>query len=530
MIRTVTGWRPLAAFAVLLLVGAILVGTPVSGLTPWVSAASDNPLGQDLDSILADQRLRGADVGLVVRKADTGEVLYSSQSSRRGQPGSTSKLISTAAAMDVLGMDYRFTTSVHAGGQRAGRTLNGDLFLRGTGDPTMLAADYDALAQRVAASGIGTVRGRLVADDTWFDDIRLATGWAWDDEPYYYNAQISALTVAPDTDYDAGSVIVGVAPSTAGAPAAVRIDPPNRYVQIVNTAVTGPPGSARTIVVDRRHGDKTITVSGAMPADGAELREYMTVWEPTDFVASLFRDALARHGVAVLGPTTRGATPPNLPTLADRTSMPLGELATPLLKLSNNMHAEALVKAAGRASSGAGTWHAGLAALAGKYDGLGVDPATVYFTDGSGLSRMDHVSPDQLASVLVAARTKPWFAAWYQALPVAGIADRMVGGTLRNRMRGTPAEGRVHAKTGSMTGMSGLAGYVTAANGEELVFAMITNNYLGGPVRPLEDAVAIRLASYLGDADVRTPMVVTVAPQTEQGRRADLECSWVKAC
>jgi D-alanyl-D-alanine carboxypeptidase/D-alanyl-D-alanine-endopeptidase (penicillin-binding protein 4) len=175
----------------------------------------------------------------------------------------------------------------------------------------------------------------------------------------------------------------------------------------------------------------------------------------------------------------------------------------------------------GRATAGRGSWDAGNATVAGTLAALGIDPARLFLVDGSGLSRMDHLAPDQVAALLLAARAEPWFQTWYNALPVAGNADRMVGGTLRSRMRDTPAANNVHAKTGSLTGVSGLSGYVTTADGRQLVFSMITNNNVGVSVRPIEDAVAVRLA---GNPGVPQPTLDSAPPNSE------LECSWQKAC
>lgn len=517
----------------LALAAVLFAGLPASGLVHTVSAQGGGELGTDLDVLVHDPSLRGGTIGLVVRKADTGELLYSSQSDRRGQPASNVKLITSAAAMEVLGPDHRFATSVLATGNAHGPRLTGDLYLRGTGDPTMLASDYDNLAATVAASGISEVQGNLVADDTWFDATRLGMGWAWDDEPYYYNAQISALTVSPDTDYDAGTVIVSVAAGAAGTPAIVTTDPPTDYLKLENTAVTGPAGSPLSVSVERQHGSNVVRVDGSIPAGAAAHQEWTTVWEPTGLVASLFRDALARHGVRVLGQTQVGvATPVGARSVAEHQSMPLSRLLVPFMKLSNNMHAEILVKTAGRVVSGTGSWDAGLAALAQRLGGLGIDPATTYLADGSGLSRMDQISPDQLIALLRAVRAKPWFQTWYDALPIAGVPDRMVGGTLRNRMRGTAAAGNVHAKTGSLTGVSALSGYVTAADGQPLVFAMMSNNVLGS-ARRIEDGVAVRLAQYRADETGQHPTLASAVP--EPGRqggnlRQDLECSWVKSC
>ncbi|WP_092530762.1 D-alanyl-D-alanine carboxypeptidase/D-alanyl-D-alanine endopeptidase [Amycolatopsis arida] len=518
--------------AVLVALLAALVVAPAGA----PSATGDDALGRDLSAVLAAPAFAGADIGLVVRRADTGEVLFDRQGDRRRQPASNGKLLTGALALDRLGPEHRFRTTVESPARRVGPVLTGDLYLRGGGDPTMLAADYDALAAHLAHAGIRLVRGRLVADDTYFDDVRLGLGWAWDDEPYYYNAQISALTIAPDTDYDAGSVIVRVTPGAAGAAPTVEVEPPNTYVTVRSTATTGAAGGPTTLVVDREHGGNTITVTGSIPAGRSPVTEYMAVWEPTGLAAAVFRDALRRHGVHVVGGTATGATPPGAAVLAERRSMPVRELMLPFMKLSNNMHAEALVKEAGRAAGGAGSWPAGLARLRAAIAGLGVDPARTAVVDGSGLSRMDQVSPAQLAELLLAARDRPWFPDFHASLPVAGVADRAVGGTLRNRMRDTAAEGRVRAKTGTLTGVSALSGYVTAADGTELVFAMVSNQTLTS-AKPLEDAVAIRLAQYAGAADRRQPVAVP-EPRSAgmdgtagaDGTEVELECSWRKAC
>jgi serine-type D-Ala-D-Ala carboxypeptidase/endopeptidase (penicillin-binding protein 4) len=506
------------------LAAAVLAcGVTVTGVAgPGVSAdALDAPPGvadltHDLDQILGDSRLTAARAGVVVKDADTGEVLYTLDAGKLFAPASNTKLFTSAAALDTLGPDYRFTTQVLAT-RRAGRTVTGDLVLKGTGDPTMLAADYDALAAKVAASGIKVVTGRLVADDTWFDDVRLGTDWAWDDEPYYYAGQISALTAAPDTDYDAGSVIVSVAPAgKEGEPAAISTTPRTGYVKIVNKAVTG---ATTDVTVERQHGTNTVVVTGTV---AAPYNEWVAVWDPTLYAASLFRHSLAGHGVKVLGETVRGAAPSGAPPVATRESMPLSQLLVPFLKLSNNMHAEILTKAMGRKVSGQGTWAAGLAVTTAFAKANGVQ--TLRLRDGSGLSRVDALTPAGITSLLAAVRGKPWFRTWYDALPVAGVTDRMVGGTLRSRMQGTAAAGNVHAKTGSLTGASALSGYVTSADGEPLVFSVVSNGYLSSSVKDLEDKVAVRLAQFSRSTPVDEAQLLRAPVQQND----DLECSWRK--
>ncbi|WP_037258215.1 D-alanyl-D-alanine carboxypeptidase/D-alanyl-D-alanine-endopeptidase [Kibdelosporangium aridum] len=492
----------------------VLAGLPASG-----SAQADSKLVTDLNALVHDPSLRGASVGLVVRKADTGEVLYTNEGTARRQPASNMKLVTSAAALEILGPNHRFTTSV--------LTQGSDLYLKGTGDPTVLLANLDDLAAKVAASGTTTVAGKLIADDTWFDSTRLGTGWAWDDEPYYYSAETSALTMSPNTDYDAGTAFVSIMPGAPGKAAVVSMDPPNTHVSIENATITRGPGLPNTIAVERKHGSNVVRVSGFISQQAPTTQKLTTVKEPTGYVAALFRDALKKHGVEVVGPTVTGiSTPSDARLVAEHKSMPLSELLVPFMKLSNNMHAEILVKSVGRAVSGTGTWNAGLAAMGQRLTGLGIEGQT-YLADGSGLSRFNQITPDQLTSLLRTVRGKPWFTTWYNSLPIAGMSDKLVGGTLRSRMQGTAAANNLRGKTGTLTGISGLSGYVTSADGQPLVFSMLSNNFIGSAKR-IEDLVGVRLAQYRAD---ETSEPTSARPSiTVPDLPTDVECSWVKAC
>ncbi|MFJ6195426.1 D-alanyl-D-alanine carboxypeptidase/D-alanyl-D-alanine-endopeptidase [Micromonospora sp. NPDC092111] len=485
-------------------------------------------LNATIDAVLADARLTGAQAGVVVVDATTGRTLYDRNGDRRLVPASTTKLLTSTAAMELLGPGHRFTTDVHTDGRRRAGIVSGNLYLRGGGDPTMLAADYDALAAEVAADGVRVVTGNLVADDTRYDADRLGPDWTWDDESYYYAAQVSALTVAPDTDYDAGNVIVHAAPATAaGTKPVVTMTPPNGYLRIDNRAETVGVGET-TISFEREHGGNTVVVTGQIAVGDPPASDWLTVWEPTGYAADVFRDALRRHGVRLLGRTVLGrATPADAAPVARHDSMTLAELMVPFLKLSNNGHAEVLTKEIGRVISGAGSWPAGLTAISEYVADTGMDTGTLRQRDGSGLSRRNLIPADEFVALLAAVRREPWFDTWYAALPIAGNAERFVGGTLRSRMRGTPAANNVHAKTGSLTGVSSLAGYATDADGRLLAFSVVLNSYLAASVKGLEDQIAIALASYheAGGGSARvTPPVAPEAPRAPEGR----ECSWVK--
>lgn len=510
---------------------ALLAGAAVSALVWSAPAGADSAPGglpEALDTLLADPRLDGAAASVVVADANSGDVLYQHRAGDRLMPASNTKLLTSTAAMALLGPGYRFTTDVLAGGGRRGSVLTGDLYLRGTGDPTMLAADYDQLAGQLADSGIKRVTGNLVADDTYFDDERIGRSWAADDESSYYSAQISALSVAPDTDYDTGTVIVEAAPGAhPGDKPKVTLTPENRYVHLDVNATTAPKGDDGGITVEREHGTNTVTVSGSVPVGGDTAKEWVSVWGPTGYAAAVFRDALTAHGIHVGGATRLGeAAPPDAAPLADHRSMALTDLLIPFLKLSNNMHAEILTKAIGRQVSGKGTWAAGLTAIDDYVKGLGVDTSRLRQVDGSGLSRMDVVPANVFAELLHAVRAEPWYDDWYRALPVACDPDRFVGGSLRSRMCGTPAALNARGKTGSLTGASSLTGYVTDAGGRELVYSVLLNNYLADSVEDIEDAIVVTLASSDGDS---TATVKPRAIRHEAGPGDDgLECAWRK--
>ncbi|OPF82640.1 D-alanyl-D-alanine carboxypeptidase/D-alanyl-D-alanine-endopeptidase [Streptomyces antioxidans] len=521
--RRASGW--IWPLAIPLVIGLAFTLTWSS---PAGADASRAPIGDAIDTILADPLLKGGAAGVVVADADSGAVLYRHRPDDRLMPASNTKLFTSAAAMGLLGPDHRFRTDVLTDGSRHGRVLRGDLYLRGTGDPTMLAGDYDRLAKGVADAGITKVSGRLIADDTRFDAQRVGRSWAADDESSYYAAQISALTLAPDTDYDAGSVIVEVTPGAAtGDRPKVTVTPPNAYVRIDNRATTGSGG----LTVERQHGSNTITVSGALPAGAATAKEWVSVWAPTGYATSVFADALERHGVRVAGPTRLGrAAPADARTVASHRSMPLREMLVPFMKLSNNIHAEALTKAIGYATAGRGTWDAGLAAIADWLKKRGVDSGEVRQVDGSGLSRMDNIAAGRLTELLLSVRDEPWYPDWYASLPVACAPDRFVGGTLRTRMCSTPAAGNARGKTGSLTGASALSGYVTDADGRELVYSVVLNNYLAASVKNLEDAIVVTLAaSGEGHAEAVRPRAVGGATGAEAAEAdAGRECSWSK--
>lgn len=504
--------------------------TPATSASEHTPATVEPALAERLDQLLTDPAFDGSQVGLVVRDAATGETLYDRDGDDRLLPASNAKLFTSTAALADLGPGFRFHTDVLTNGQQRGAVLDGDLFLRGGGDPTALARDYRALAADLADAGIHTVRGNLLTDDSYFDDVPLGSGWSWDDESFYYSAVVSALTVAPDTDYDAGNVIVVAGPGArSGDPVTVSMTPRTGVLEVVDRARTGPAGSTDTLGIEREHGTNRVVISGNVPVGGGTTTEWITVPDPPAYAADVFRRALVAHDIAVRGPTREAVTPAGADRLASDRSITVARLMTPFLKLSNNGHAETLVKTLGAELAGAGSWSAGLERVVAYAEEQGVDVSRIRLADGSGLSRLDELTPDAITDLLLAVQDEAWFDRWYAALPIAGEPDRMVGGTLRSRMVGTAAAGNLHGKTGSLTGVTALSGYVTDADGRLLVFSMLSNHYLISP-RAVEDAVGVTLAEWSADPGRRDDPVDRAEVRPTRPLPEGVECSWVRAC
>jgi serine-type D-Ala-D-Ala carboxypeptidase/endopeptidase (penicillin-binding protein 4) len=402
---------------------------------------------------------------------------------------------SGSRALAELGADYRFRTSVLSSTLTSSGSLAGDLYLHGTGDPTLQASRFDELAAAVGARGVVDVRGRLVADDTWFDAERLGFDWSQQDEEFAYAAPISALSVAPDPDYDTGSVQVDIAPgASVGAPGIVGLTPPTAVIHVQNSVRTGQPDSPRQLAVTRNQGTDELIVDGTLPQGGRASHPLRSVSDPTVYAADIFRTALERHGVIIHGPIVRDIAPPEALELASIESMPLKDLLVPWLKLSNNPIPEIVAKSMGRHARNQGSWAAGMEVVRQFLDAYDIDPDNVQLVDGSGLSTANLVAPMDITQLLVAVQSAPWFDVWYAALPIAGEPDHLVGGTLAERMVGTSAANNVHAKTGSLTTTSALSGYVTTQTSQRLAFSVVENGVIGKPPTDLEDAIAVTLA------------------------------------
>ncbi|UTR14981.1 D-alanyl-D-alanine carboxypeptidase/D-alanyl-D-alanine-endopeptidase [Salipaludibacillus sp. LMS25] len=465
--------------------------TAESDLTP------EDMLKSDLVNILQQEELDHALPAIHVRSAKSGETIFSYNSETSMVPASGQKLLIGAAALDTLGPNYTFKTGLYYDGNKSEEVLHGDLYLKGTGDPTRLSDDYEQFAKELAEDGIKVIKGDLVADDTFFDDMRLSLDMSWFNQPRHTAAQVSALTISPNDNYDTGSVILKVLPGeNKGDDAAVTIFPETDYLTLFNDVTTSKETSTQAIEWGREHGNNRIFIKGNIPKSGDGWRELVTVWEPTNLVQHLFHDALKKHGIQLQGKLKLGETPENSKLIVEQESIPLEELFVPFMKLSNNGIAEILTKTMGQEVHGEGSWEAGLNVVEAYLTTAGLNTEAIQLRDGSGMSHLNKIPVEDMTKLLQYVQQETWYDTYRESLPLAGDEDRLTGGTLGSRMRGTVAEGNVQAKTGTITSKTSLSGYVTTQDEEELIFSIMINNYIGSHPKHIEDEIAVRLATF----------------------------------
>jgi D-alanyl-D-alanine carboxypeptidase/D-alanyl-D-alanine-endopeptidase (penicillin-binding protein 4) len=449
-------------------------------------------LGDSLDRILADPALKGGISGAMVEQVSNGSVLYARDADTRLMPASNRKLFTSAAALQLLGAGFTFTTrALSEASPDASGVLHGNLYLRGVGDSLLAPGDLDDIAKAVAKAGVKRISGRVVGDGTIFRDGPYGEGWEWDDLPYYYAMQISGLEVSH------GVLAVHVTAGAAeGAPVHVVVDPPTQYLPIICTATTGARNTpADACVIERPRCQNMVRVSGTLPL-GGHTDDVVTVEDPALYAATVLTEALQRQNVTVSQTPVTGATPASATTLLGaHTSVPMSKYIGLMNKPSDNLLAESLVRVVGAVKGSGGSYSSGYAAETAFFLTLGLDvTGSIDLHDGCGLSRTNLVTPRAVVGLLRAMHGKPNWTAYNDSLPIAGV-----DGDLRNRMKHTPAAGNIHAKTGTLHGVASLSGYVTGKHGELFLFSLILNNFPGSAedARVVQDRFAVCLAEGL---------------------------------
>jgi len=437
--------------------------------------------------------------GVVLKSLESDETLYTLDGGKLLMPGSTMKVITLAVAAERLGWDYTFDTRVVATGPIESGVLEGDLVIVGSGDPSITTdADgtlvFSDLATALKMQGVHAITGRIVGDDNVFDDEAYGPGWAWDDLAGRDSPAIGGLQYNENTV----QAIVAAGPSV-GSATTVSFAPASGRVTVDNRVITSYDGTTPVAAVRRSPANGRLEFEGSIPVGSAPLVRVVSVDNPTLFFAAALRDGLTAAGIRIDGPAVDvdDLAPwpaANLGTLLwTHRSPPLAVLAMRLMKNSQNLYAETLFKSIGILASSP-TFEGGRTIVGETVWPWGVSPTGLIQVDGSGLSRYNYVTADTLVTVLTHVYRDNRLRGPFEAsLPVAGQ-----DGTLAGRMQGTAAAGNAVAKSGTLANVRSLAGYVTSAGGERLVFAIIANNYGTMPEGALTaiDAIVVKLAEF----------------------------------
>ena len=427
--------------------------------------------------------------GLLIADGGTGQVLFEENADKYFVPASNMKLFTTALALAKLSPDFRFRTTIEATAEPAADgKLAGPLYLVGRGDPNlsnrkfpyMLKEEFDGpsekviaeLANAIAAKGIKEITGDIVGDESYFPRERYPNGWEIDDMVWEYGAAISAIVVDDNTVQ-----LTLTAGEKAGDKVNAVVSPDAPEFTVDDQVITSAAGVKADLTLKREPGSNVVTVLGTLPAKSTPRKLTLAIQEPALHAAAMLKRLLQDRGIKVDGTVRTLSLPPGAPegekrvVLAEHRSVALGDSVKLVNKISQNLHTEMLLRTAAR-QSGAWTTPEDLANFATSFYAVaGIPSGDVVQTDGSGLSRHDLVTPRALVALLLYAEKQPWFDAYFASLPVAGI-----NGTLEDRMKNSIADGRLHAKSGSVEHVRTRSGYADLPSGKRLVFSFLSNN------------------------------------------------------
>jgi D-alanyl-D-alanine carboxypeptidase/D-alanyl-D-alanine-endopeptidase (penicillin-binding protein 4) len=446
------------------------------------SSCSHLALAKEFDAMIARELFPYSAASIKVVSLANGSTLYEMNPELLVPAASLQKLFTAAAALSRLGPQHRIETSI------AVNSDNNTLYVRGCGDPLLKTGDLAHMVGDLTGKLSPGRHYKLVGDTGCFDDAYWGNGWMWDDEPEPEAMFLSALSI------NGNAVKVTVSPGkSASSLLEVSTEPSTRYVFIKNTGQTGEGDGPCTVSITRPVGDRDnhIHVSGSLAPGCASVSKRLTVWRPEHYFLTLLAELLEQAGTKV-SPPTLGGTPSDATTLAT-VGHPVGEIVSVMLKSSDNLCAENLLKYLAHVKTGKkGTIAEGGKVIKEYLRLNGIPEGHMLIADGSGVSRYNLTSADTITRLLIAAyRDQATFPFFVNSLPVAGS-----DGTLALRMKGTPAEGKLKAKTGTMKGVSALAGYTITADGEPLAFTLIMQNFIDSEqrVRDLQDRMAVLLS------------------------------------
>lgn len=440
-------------------------------------------------------RIRGGMWGAMVVSLTRGDTLYANNAGEKMLPASTMKLLTSAIAFERFGPTYQFSTdALRDAAVGPDGTLTGNIYIRGDGDPALSgkflpggpSAPMNRLADLVAAKGIKHVTGSVIGDASGFDDQKIPEGWLSRYLQASYAARVSALSLNENV------VVVAVTPTSPGLAASVALEPSTKAIPLIANVRTVAGGGARLSF--RKQGDGTIVAQGSIGQRTSTRRYVYIVEDPASFATGAFLNALTSRGIKVDGGMRLGKTPPTAVKVASLLSPPLASMISAMNRESINHYAELLFRNAARGPQrdAVGTVANASSVLDTFFASkVGVDTSTLVFADGSGLSTLDRVTPRAQVQLLGYAHRASWGPWLHASLPVAGDSE-----LLKRRMRNTPAEGNLHAKTGTTNDVIALAGYVTATNGEIIAFSFLYNGRDRWTAKSMIDVMSETLASF----------------------------------
>jgi D-alanyl-D-alanine carboxypeptidase/D-alanyl-D-alanine-endopeptidase (penicillin-binding protein 4) len=460
--------KRLSAALFIFLAGCAPGISPQRGMhEPSVRIPSVSPypgLKRALDAFLPDTLFPPSNAAIRIISLTEGETLYDLNGELALTPGSNQKLFTSACALSELGPGYMFRTRAFMDTSTPPRII-----IRGSGDPLLTTKDLDTLAAAIRAAVHLKSSWTVAGDLSVFDDLTRGSGWTWDDEP-----DPSAMFISP-LSLNGNTVRVLVRPGRGtGDSALVEVDPPTSYVEVEDSAATDTAGSRSTIEVSRnwREHLNTITVRGLISPRDTLIDATLSIADPHWYALTVLREKLEGWGIRCNG-ILLDTVPHGAPEIARREHR-LDSVLTYMNHVSDNLSAENVLKTLAAEKTGVpGSAAAGAEVVMRFLAGIGIDTTRMVIADGSGVSRYNLTSAEAVTTLLAAIRRRTeMFPTWYRTLPVAGVS-----GTISARMRGTPAQGNLRAKTGTLEGVSSLSGYVTTADGEELAFSILMQHF-----------------------------------------------------
>ena len=482
------------ALAVLLLASACARRPPERGAIRPLPYDPVQQLRLQFEQVLSDPAFDQAFWGVSIQSLDNGQVIYERNSRKLLMPASNMKLITAAAALKTLGADYQYQTAVQTDGDVEDGTLTGNLLILGSGDPTISARfgngnhflTFENWAVQLKTLGIYRITGDVIGVDHRFDEERIGYGWSWDDLPYYYATETAALQFAEN------AITITLVAGEIGTPVAVQKEPDTSYISVVHQVTIEPTSEQPRIDWSYNPESRTVFATGTLPPNGQDYGSF-SIHNPAAYFATALKETLQRNGITIVGEAYRAADhfyklPESARILLQHESPPLREIIAVVLKVSQNLYAETLLKTIGN-----GTFSGGIHAVETFLSQFGIAPRQFIILDGSGLSRYNYVTPNGLMQLLNGMRRDPEFETFFNALAIAGV-----DGTLRSRMKNTSAENNVHAKTGSLSNVRSLSGYARTRDGELMAFVMIANNFSAPTetVQQAQDVILQQLTSF----------------------------------